>query len=86
MGGESGLPKMPSIGGATGPSMLLLMNLNDVDLSNLTTKIYRPTDQWKLKNYYWFSNWISNFKFRFYILKNIKRVYSNFFKIKDIKI
>ena len=52
MGGESGLPKMPSIGGATGPSMLLLMNLNDVDLSNLTTKIYRPTDQWKLKNYY----------------------------------
>ena len=35
MGGESGLPKMPSIGGATGSSMLLLMNLNDVDLSNL---------------------------------------------------
>ena len=44
MGGESGLPKMPSIGGATGPSMLLLMNLNDVDLSNLIV-IHRPTDR-----------------------------------------
>ena len=44
MGGESGLPKMPSIGGATGPSMLLLMNLNDVDLSNLIV-IHRPNDR-----------------------------------------
>jgi hypothetical protein len=35
MGGESGLPKMPSIGGAADPSMLLLMSLKDIDLSNL---------------------------------------------------
>ena len=41
MGGESGMPKMPSLGGG---SMLLLMNLNDVQLSNLLT-IHRSTDR-----------------------------------------
>ena len=42
MGGEKGLPKMPSLGGAHGESMLLLMNLNDIDLSKFIV-YQRPT-------------------------------------------
>ena len=54
---------MPSLGGASGPTMLLLMNLNDIDLSNLIT-IHRSTDRDEYFHY-WVINLKSYFKFIF---------------------